>query len=272
MDIRRLPLKSAFKKHAARVFPEGVLQFAARIYYARVLRRVTECEETDLSVLRFLVEAGQCAADIGANIGVYSKYLSERVGASGRVISVEPIPFIFDILCSNIRKLGMKNVETDNHAISDREGPVRMRVPQYDSGGENIYEARIVEGEADGTARSFEVPATTVDELLSAAPAVHFIKCDVEGHELSCIRGAARTIARFQPAWLIEISGDMGDERSGSHETRQILGRSGYGAYWFDGAALRPWRPGARSVNYFFLTDTHIVNIRQKGLAVSSSS
>ncbi len=267
-----MTLKSTFKMLAPRVLPESILQFVEKAYYARILCRVTESDEIDLCVLRFLVEAGQCAADIGANIGVYSKYLSERVGASGRVVSVEPIPFTFGILSSNVRKLRLENVEIKNYAISDKEGQVTMRVPKYDSGGENIYEARIVVGEGGESAGAFIVPSTTVDELLSAAPAVHFIKCDVEGHELSCIKGAAKTIERFKPAWLIEISGDMADERSSSYETCRLLTQSEYGAYWFDGTTLRPWRPGTRSVNYFFLTVPQLGSLQKKGLPVSSDT
>ena len=170
------------------------------------------------------MEPGQYVADIGANIGVYSKYLSERVGPSGRVISVEPIPLTFLISCApTYGKLRLSNVEAKNCAISDTEGQVKMRVPKYNSGGENFYAARIENGEAGDSVRSFAVPATTVaDALLSTLPLIHFIKCDVEGHELNCIRGAMKTIERSKPAWLIEISGDMDDERSNSSQTFRL--------------------------------------------------
>lgn len=264
-----MTFKTIPKKLALRLLPNGVLQSAKKFHYARVLRRVTVSDEPDLQVLGFLVEPGQCVADIGANIGVYSKYLSECVGVSGHVISVEPIPFTFDILQSNLRKLKLKNVKPNNCAISDSEGQVVMQVPKYDSGGENFYGARIISGVANGSARSFVVPATTVDSLLSSTTEVHFIKCDVEGHELSCIRGAAKTIDRSKPAWLIEFSGDMDDARSSSYETCQILRRSEYSAYWYDGTTLRLRRPGTKSVNYFFLTVSQLGILRQRGLPVS---
>jgi FkbM family methyltransferase len=265
MTFRTLP-----KRLALRLLPDGVLHFAKKIHYARVLRRVTESDEPDLKVLKVLVEPGQSVADIGANIGVYAKYLSERVGPSGRVITVEPIPSTFDILRSNVRKLGLSNVEAKNYAISDTEGQVKMQVPKYDSGGENFYGARIEGGEMGDSVRSFVVPATTVDALLSTVPLVHFIKCDVEGHELNCIQGAAKTIERFKPAWLIEISGDMDDERSSSYQTSRILSDNGYKAYWFDGMKLRPRRPDTKSVNYFFLTTRQLECLRQKDFPLES--
>lgn len=265
MTARNIP-----KELALRLLPESVLARLKKIHYAQVLRSVTESDEPDLKVLKYLVGPGQSVVDIGANIGVYAKYLSERVGPGGRVICVEPIPLTFDILCSNVRKLSLSNVELKNCAISDTEGQVRMQVPKYDSGGENFYGARIEEKDAGHSVRSFAVPATTIDTLLSGAPPVQFIKCDVEGHELNCIRGATKTIERSRPAWLIEISGDMNEERSSSRQTFRILSNSGYTAYWFDGTNLKPQRPGTKSVNYFFLTAPHLENLRRQGLPLEA--
>jgi FkbM family methyltransferase len=265
MTLRAIP-----KRLALRLLPDSILQVVKKVHYARVLRRVTENDEPDLQVLKVLVEPGQSVADIGANIGVYTKCLSECVGPTGRVISVEPISLTFDILRSNMRKLGLSNVEAKNYAISDAEGQVKMQVPMYGSGGANFYEARIDAEEMNDSARTFLVPATTVDALLFTSPSVHFIKCDVEGHELNCIRGASKTIERSKPAWLIEISSDIDDERSGSYQTYRILSESGYNAYWFDGMKLRPRRPGTRSVNYFFLTTSQLESLRQKGFPLES--
>ena len=257
--------RSSPKGLALRLLPERVLHCAKKIHYAQVLRRFTEDEEPDLRVVKFLVNRGECVADIGANIGVYSKYLSEQTGPSGHVISIEPIPATYEILCSNMRRLTLKNVETRNCAISDMVGQVTMIVPEYDSGGENFYAAHIKRGTADESLRCFTVQTLTVDALLSSMP-VQFVKCDVEGHEYNCIRGAAGTIERSKPAWLIEVSGDMAEERSRSYATRRILADSGYRPCWYDGMKLREWQPGTRSVNYFFLTDQQVANLGAKGL------
>src|SRR5205814_6244934 len=116
---------------------------------------------------------------------------SELVGPSGRVYTVEPIPLTFDILRSNVRKLGLKNIELSNCAISDTNGRVTMQVPKYDSGGAYFYSAHIQQAPPDPALRCLAIPSRTIDALLEKAPSsVQFIKCDVEGHELSCIRGA----------------------------------------------------------------------------------
>jgi FkbM family methyltransferase len=246
-----------------RFLPDSLLQFAKKIHYARVVRKSSERDEPDLFLVKLLVEPGQTAADIGANIGTYSKELSGLVGPKGKVISVEPIPPTFEILSSNLRKLHLSNVEAKNVAVSDVEATVQMQIPKFDSGGENFYAARIKPGPGQDAERSFRVLATTVDKLL-ASTMVHFIKCDVEGHELNCIRGAVQTIERCHPAWLIEMSGNMDDENSSASQTVRILREHGYQAYWLDGKELKLRKPGVYSVNYFFLTSAHIEHLGPK--------
>jgi FkbM family methyltransferase len=257
------------KDLALRFLPDRLLHYDKKVHYARVVQQAGEADEPDLRVLNFLVEPGQSVMDIGANIGIYSRYLSQRVGPTGHVLSVEPIPLTYDIFRSNLRKLNLRNVEARNCAVSDAVGEVTMHVPKYDSGGENFYGARIDEGGWDSSSRSFVVKTETVDHLLASTP-VHFIKCDVEGHELSCIKGAAQTIARSTPAWLIEISGNIDDEASNARQTTNILQVNGLLPYWFDGEKLRIRSHGANSINYFFLTAAHVENIRRKGLVVEN--
>ena len=127
-----MSMKTVAKKLALRLVPETVLHLVKKIHYARVIRSISPNDEPDLKVIQRLVAPGHHVADLGANIGIYTKYLSELVGASGRVHSVEPIPLTFDILRSNVRKLGLRNVELKNCAISDTDGYVTMEVPRFD--------------------------------------------------------------------------------------------------------------------------------------------
>jgi FkbM family methyltransferase len=257
------------KRLALTLLPDVVLTRLKKIHYVRLLRRISEADEPDLRVLRYLIEPGQSAADIGANIGVYTKYLSERLGGSGRVISVEPVPETFDILRSNVRELGLSNVELRNYAISDTAGQIRMQVPSYEFGGANFYEARVASEKGTAYDHSLVVPATTLDELLSAIDEVHFIKCDVEGHEYNCIRGARKTIERCRPAWLIELSGPISDPESTGCRTVDALRREGYEPYWFDGARLRTLRSVTGSINYFFFIHEHLEVLQRRGLPIA---
>lgn len=85
-------LYSLLKHLALTLLPEEAHRPLRRWHYRRVLRSSTDADEPDLKVVRELVEPGITAVDLGANIGIYTKALSDLVGPSGKVISVEPIP------------------------------------------------------------------------------------------------------------------------------------------------------------------------------------
>src|SRR5262249_22252961 len=81
---------------------------------------------------------------------------------------------------------------------------------------------------------------------------VDFVKCDVEGHELPVVRGAAALIRTHRPAWLIELSGNPDDPASAAAELGVTLRCAGYETYRFDGQRLRRRVHGDRCLNTFF--------------------
>lgn len=255
------------------VTPIWLRQYALKIYYLRRLkgslaRTDGEHRETDVGAVRKLVGEGDAAVDIGANFGFYTALLAGLVGSRGRVYSVEPISLTYEILQNNIRKLNLGNVRSFHCAMSGRDGTATMEVPKYEAGGDNFYQARIVPAsEENGSLKHFPVKLKSLDSLLQGkSRRIRFVKIDVEGHELSVIQGASRTIDRSRPVLFIEVSTDLDDPGSPASELSALLGRKGYSVFWFDGTNLRPRQPGDRSVNYFFLTEEHRRSAAQKGL------
>jgi FkbM family methyltransferase len=254
MDIR-----NPIKKFVLGTFPDWLLQPAKKIHYAKLLSSISECEDPDIKIIGKLINPGDYVVDIGANYGFYTKFLSELVRPDGRVYSIEPIPLSFEILCSNVRKLGLQNVELINCAVSDFNGTVTMQVPLDESGVENFYQASVVLDDIRNDLRTFKIESRTIDSLFTGLQEnLSFIKCDVEGHELNCIKGALGVIHRSKPAWCIEITGDPDDSLSSGHESFRLLTVNGYEPYWADGEDLKQRQSGDKSVNYFFLTHKHL--------------
>jgi FkbM family methyltransferase len=266
-------IKLLLKRTAWKILPHSTVQSIKKRHYLRLLRSSLLEREPELRVVRYLVKPGDSVIDIGANVGVYSKILSELVGLDGHVYSIEPFPPTFDILCYNVKKLRLDNVEPINVAVSDSQAVVTMALPYDSSGAETHYRASIITDRAEeGKTETANVQATTIDSrFLSAAGTISFIKCDVEGHEPACIKGAAKFLARSQPAWLIEVSGEPDDTDSAAHGVFKILRDQGYFAWWFDGSKLRKRRPGDKSTNYFFLKDNHIDILNKSELKVVST-
>lgn len=263
-------IKNMLKKVLLKSLPDPVIQLIKKLYYPLVLKSLQERDERDFTVVKYLVEPGNVVLDIGANIGVYTKYLSDLVGDSGKVYSIEPVPSTFEILSSNVKRLGLKNVNLINCAVSETNGTVTMQIPLYDSGWENYHQAAIVDTKSLGTLRMVEVKSKTIDSLMADLLCnISFIKCDVEGHELPCIKGAINVLKNHKPAWLIEISGNPDEPYSSSHELFHLLAEQGYEAWWFDGTRLNKRQVGDRSVNFFFLNQKQLQKLLTKNLLVT---
>jgi FkbM family methyltransferase len=254
-----------------RTLPESMLQMLRKRHYARVLGRFEPSEEPDLVLASRLIAHGDRAIDLGANIGVYTFFLSRAIGEKGLVCAVEPVPPTHEILAYNVKSLGLRNVRLVRCAVSSAEGIVTMQIPRFEWGGENLYQSRIVGSEQSEGLRRFSVTARTIDSLYQEmGPPVTFIKCDVEGHELACLQGARKVLENEKPAWLIEVSGNPDSAASEAHDLFELLRESGYRAFTWRGSRLVPRRKGDRWVNYFFLTPAQIVGLRERGVAVDS--
>ena len=258
---------SFLKRRALNHLPESILAPIRQWHHERVLRSFNDAGEPDLRVVRALVQCGTTAVDLGANIGIYTKTLSELVGPQGTVISVEPVPQTFEVLSQNVRSLLMTNVSCVNAAISGTDGHALMELPSYDTGGLNFYQARVVANYHPLVVHlknQFRVRTTKLDTLLRGLERICFVKCDVEGHELACLSGAEGILASHGPAWLVEVSGDPDEEGSNAKRVFQVFDDRGYSPWWFDKRKLRRRRQGDRSTNYFFLTSDHVTALVMK--------
>lgn len=265
--------KRLLKRMAWKILPYSTVQSIKKRHYLKLLRSTSSEIEPELKIIRYLVKPGDSVIDIGANIGVYTKILSRLVGPDGYVYSIEPFPATFEILCYNVRKLHLDNVEPINVAVSDSQGIVTMAIPYDSSGTETHYRASIVTNAAD-TSKTAEtnVQATTFDNrFLSESGTISFIKCDVEGHEPACINGAVKFLTQSQAAWLIEVSGEPDDPDSAAHNVFKTFHDQDYSAWWYDGSKLKRRRADDKSTNYFFLRENHVDILKKSELGLLSA-
>lgn len=254
-----------FGRAVGKILPSGLYLYAKKVYYARELRSLSESDELDFAVLKHLVKPSDTVADIGANIGDYTKILSDLVGRDGKVYSFEPVPNTYEILSSSIQRLKLTNVKSFNLAISSQEGPLKMEIPTNPDGRQTHYLAHIVTDDGNSSVPRIEAEARRLDSVLEPViGTLKFVKCDVEGHELSTVRSAEQVIAKSKPSWLIEFSTNPDESDSDAAKVTQIFRDAGYQILWFDGESLRVRKTGDKSVNYFFLTEKHILELRDK--------
>jgi len=143
---------------------------------------------------------GACTIDVGANKGMWTKYLSKK-GFS--VIAFEPNPSTSAILQRNFGK--KQHVLILNYALGNRNGVGRLYLHSGSPHDSLELKAK------DYTGRSILVRIRRLDDFQFNH--IGLIKIDTEGYELPVLLGSQDTIRRCRPRLIIEVHGSMEEEQ-----------------------------------------------------------
>lgn len=131
----------------------------------------------------YLIRPGDVLLDVGASIGIYSIPAASRVGDTGRVIAIEADH-------GKVRKLA-RNVELNQ--LQDR-----ISVESVRAGA--IFNAELGERTLDSVVAEARYPMPTI------------IKIDVDGPELSVLKGLRSTIKSSTQLRLLQVEFANSDE------------------------------------------------------------
>src|SRR5712692_10577062 len=138
----------------------------------------------ELDFLRAHTPVGGVFVDVGANVGTYAMVLARHVGASGKVIAIEPHPVTHARLAFNRAASGFTQVSLVAAAAGAYDGELMI-----ENDGNNIGASHIVRGEPSGNA--IRVPSLRLQRILHDAGVgrVDALKIDVEGFEDRVLNG-----------------------------------------------------------------------------------
>lgn len=148
-----------------------------------------------------LIKEDFVVLDIGANLGYFSKNFL-RLAKKGKVISIEPVPQFFNVLEKFLSKF--PNSIRYNVALGKEEGKILMAMPKS-NGMIRTGLPHIVDG-SNKTHDTQEVSIVKGSELLKNLERLDYIKCDIEGYELTVFEEIKPLIEQHQPIVQIEIS------------------------------------------------------------------
>ena len=138
----------------------------------------------ELDFLRSRTPIGGVFADVGANVGTYAMPLARHVGASGKVIAIEPHPVTHARLAFNRAASGFTQVDLVAAAAGPSDGELMI-----ETDGDNLGASHIVSADRPGNA--IKVASLRLQRILGDAGAGHVdtLKIDVEGFEDRVLTG-----------------------------------------------------------------------------------
>jgi len=226
---RRLPAK--FGRLPIYVTPEAGLR------YWSAMSRV---DSVLYSMAEELVKPNSVVWDVGANVGLFSLCAAATSGPSGFVLSIEPDLWLAHLItrsrqeiaryaCSEVQVLCASI--SDSTRVSSLEIAERARASNHLVGTTGSTQAR-------GRRCVQPTVSLTLDFLLDYFPVPSVLKIDVETHEVSVLKGAARLLKEIRPTIWCEVS------HENSSEITELLHAVGYKLY---GAEIQPHPPTDRA-------------------------
>jgi FkbM family methyltransferase len=170
-------LRRAANKVYERAFP---------IYRPLYAAYKTYSDRAERELLRKILFQGAVVADVGANIGIYTQFLSGCVGPTGLVHSFEPSSDNFRRLSAAAR--GLRNVRLTQAVVGERSGECKLYVSDKLNVDHRAYKA-------DGDSRrAIPTDMVALDDYFKPGQHVDLIKMDIQGYELHALRGAQRVL------------------------------------------------------------------------------
>jgi FkbM family methyltransferase len=151
---------------------------------------------------------------IGANVGVYS-CLFGRLASRGTIHAFEPTR-TFDMLKANLAANKLENVHCHQLAVGSRTGRRDEKIFR-------IWGSVAEEGDYD---------FTTLDDFFEGRDLTRLdcVKIDVDGFDLEVLKGAERTLRRFNPWIVIELNHALATRGQSVSDAFLWLQSQGYGS------------------------------------------
>src|SRR5437867_6572463 len=166
-------------------------------------------DRAERQFLKRMLSEGAVAVDAGANIGIYSQFLSRCVGPTGVVHSFEPSSENFRRLQSAMRKLA--NVRLSQAAAGECSGRAQLYVSDNLNVDHRTYPT---EG---ASRRAVPIDIVALDDYFKPGQRVDLIKMDIQGYELHALRGTNRVLADNPTAKLFLEFWPYGLDQAGAN-------------------------------------------------------
>lgn len=149
-----------------------------------------------VQIMRRVLSSGGSAVDVGAHRGTILRQMV-TLAPGGRHFALEPLPVFAAGLRRRFPMVEVHQVAADDHAGEAVFHHV-VTNPSYSGLRRRPYP------DAEDVVRPLTVRTACLDDVVPPDAPLEFVKIDVEGSELSVLRGARRLLRRWRPVVVLE--------------------------------------------------------------------
>jgi FkbM family methyltransferase len=199
-------------------FLEKIVRSHPLLYFiTRYFIRYTNIFEQDANGVTFLnLDKKVNIIDVGASDGIASKFFSRKLKIN-KIICFEPNKSYVKIL----KKLNIKNLVVNAYGIGQYTKYYKIFIPRYKFFSKNLdlityayYNKQTLQDKINSDFK-FKKNISIVEDKIylkkikKIKTKIDLIKIDVNGHELSIVKGLSKIIKRDKPALIIETGDDI---------------------------------------------------------------
>ena len=171
---------------------------------------------------------GDVFVDVGANTGLFTKMVLDKVGYKflSKVVLFEPVPYLYDECKNKFSK--NNNIILNELALGDTTYETTILASKQNLGYNKIYK----EGMEIHSHEKFTIKCVTFSDWAfeNKIDNVGFIKVDAEGHDINVIRGMfdwmqttnQRPYILFETNWYIDLEKELIRELESKFEYSHI--------------------------------------------------
>ena len=168
-------------------------------------------ELSEVKMFSKLINKGDCIYEIGGHIGYVTQIFEDLVGAEGKVFVAEPTPKSRYLLEKNVRD----NTEVLPFAMADKDGEMEFYTEKF-GGFSNSLVCEFADEASESLSESQQNSNNLITKITVEVKKVdsiceqhlinpNFLKIDVEGAELSVLKGAKQVLQNAR-ALMVEVS------------------------------------------------------------------
>ena len=193
-------------------------------------------------ILWRLIDQGEIAIDVGANIGYMTSIMAKKVGQQGKVWCFEPQSDIYKQLSENIKNWQVSqnwnHIRSYRLALSNKIGEGTLVRPKNFINNRGTAYIKLSQGfvNKDEAIHADLVELSTLDKIADTPEKLGIMKIDVEGHELEVLEGAINLLKNYKIRDII-----FEEHNNYPTQVTQFLEKYGYVIFRITKGLWKPW-------------------------------